>query len=136
MDLNSRKIIDWSMDKTMKTDLVLDAMKMALQRRKASPGLLFHSDRGSQYASRSFQDYLKGYDVSQSMSRKGNCWDNACSESFFGTLKREYCDRVFKSRKEASHAIFEYIEVFYSRQRLHSSLGYLSPEQFEQQYVA
>jgi len=74
--------------------------------------------------------------MSQSMSRKGNCYDNACSESFFGTLKLECCDRVFTTRKEASSAIFEYIEVFYNRQRLHSSLGYLSPEQFEQQSVA
>ena len=136
LDLNSRKVIGWSMAQTMDTDLILSAMNMALKRRKAVSGLLFHSDRGSQYASQAFQEHLKGYGVSQSMSRKGNCWDNACSESFFGTLKLECCDRVFTTRKEASSAIFEYIEVFYNRQRLHSSLGYLSPEQFEQQNVA
>jgi len=136
LDLNSRKVVGWSMAQTMETDLVLGAMNMALQRRETAPGLLFHSDRGSQYASQAFQEHLKGYSMSQSMSRKGNCYDNACSESFFGTLKLECCDRVFTTRKEASSAIFEYIEVFYNRQRLHSSLGYLSPEQFEQQSVA
>jgi transposase InsO family protein len=136
LDLNSRKVVGWSMAQTMETGLILGAVNMALQRRKTAPGLLFHSDRGSQYASQAFQDHLKGYGMSQSMSRKGNCWDNACSESFFGTLKLECCDRVFTTRKEASSVIFEYIEVFYNRQRLHSSLGYLSPEQFEQQSVA
>jgi putative transposase len=136
LDLHSRKVVGWSMSQTMETELVTGAMDMALQLRNTEPGLLFHSDRGSQYASQSFQEYLKGYGVAQSMSRRGNCYDNACSESFFGTLKLECCDKVFESRKEASSNIFEYIEVFYNRQRLHSTLGYLSPEQFEQQNVA
>lgn len=136
LDLHSRKVVGWSMAQTMETELVTNAMNMALQRRNTSPGLLFHSDRGSQYASQAFQEHLRGYGMSQSMSRKGNCWDNACSESFFGTLKLECCDRIFTSRKEAASTIFEYIEVFYNRQRLHSTLGYLSPEQFEQRNVA
>lgn len=136
LDLHSRKVVGWSMSQSMETELVTSAMDMALQRRNTAPGLLFHSDRGSQYASQSFQDHLKGYGMAQSMSRRGNCYDNACSESFFGTLKLECCDRVFESRKEASSTIFEYIEVFYNRQRLHSTLGYLSPEQFEQRKVA
>jgi len=136
LDLSSRKVVGWSMSQTMETELVTSAMDMALQRRSIAPGLLFHSDRGSQYASQTFQEHLKGYGMVQSMSRRGNCYDNACSESFFGTLKLECCDRVFESRKEASSTIFEYIEVFYNRQRLHSTLGYLSPEQFEQRKVA
>jgi putative transposase len=136
LDLHSRKVVGWSMSQSMETELVTNAMDMALQRRNTAPGLLFHSDRGSQYASQTFQEHLKGYGMTQSMSRRGNCYDNACSESFFGTLKLECCDRVFESRKEASSTIFEYIEVFYNRQRLHSTLGYVSPEQFEQRNVA
>lgn len=136
LDLHSRKVIGWSMAESMETQLVLNAMTMAIQGRMTAPGLVFHSDRGSQYASQAFQAYLKKYGLVQSMSRKGNCWDNACSESFFGTLKQECCDTVFVSRREASRQIFEYIEVFYNRQRLHSTLGYLSPEQFEQRNVA
>lgn len=136
LDLHSRKVVGWSMSESMETGIVLNAMKMALQGRRGAPGLVFHSDRGSQYASHAFQTYLKGRGLIQSMSRKGNCWDNACSESFFGTLKQECCDKVFVSRQEASRQIFEYIEVFYNRQRLHSTLGYLSPEQFEQRNVA
>lgn len=136
LDLHSRKVVGWSMSPSMETELVTNAMQMAVQRRSTQPGLLFHSDRGSQYASQAFQAYLCDTKMIPSMSRKGNCYDNACSESFFGTLKLECCDRVFTSRKEASSAIFEYIEVFYNRQRLHSSLGYLSPEQFEQRNVA
>ena len=136
LDLHSRKVVGWSMSDSMETELVLNAMTMAIQGRATAPGLVFHSDRGSQYASQAFQAYLKGFGLVQSMSRKGNCWDNACSESFFGTLKQECCDTVFTSRQEASRQIFEYIEVFYNRQRLHSTLGYLSPEQFERQSVA
>lgn len=136
LDLHSRRVVGWSMSDSMETELVLDALKMAIQGRAVTPGLVFHSDRGSQYASQAYQGYLKGYGLVQSMSRKGNCWDNACSESFFGTLKLECCDTVFTSRQEASSRIFEYIEVFYNRFRLHSTLGYLSPEQFERQCVA
>jgi len=133
LDLYSRKVIGWSMSESMTTQLVADAFTMATQRRSMLPGLLFHSDRGSQYASYEFQWQLKSRNIIQSMSRKGNCWDNACSESFFGSLKTECCDRVFTSRREASSTIFDYLEVFYNRQRLHSTLGYVSPEQFEQQ---
>lgn len=136
LDLYSRKVIGWSMSKSMTTQLVTDALTMAIQRRTVLPGLLFHSDRGSQYASHEFQWLLKSQNIIKSMSRKGNCWDNACSESFFGSLKTEGCGRVFTSRKEASSVIFDYVEVFYNRQRLHSTLGYVSPEQFESQNVA
>ncbi len=131
MDLNSRKIVGWSMDKNMPAELVCRALDMAIQQREVKPGLIFHSDRGSQYASEMFQSQLKRHKMVQSMSRKGNCWDNACMESFFGSLKLECYDKLFKSRKQARLAIFEYIEGFYNRQRLHSTLGYLSPEQFE-----
>jgi putative transposase len=136
LDLHSRKVVGWSMAESMETDLVLNAMTMAIQGRATTPGLLFHSDRGSQYASQAFQEHLKANGLVQSMSRKGNGWDHACSESFFGTLKLECCDTVFTTRQEACRAIFEYIEVFYNRLRLHSTLGYLSPEQFERQHVA
>lgn len=136
MDLHSRKIVGWSMDKNMPAELVCRALDMALQQRDVKPGLIFHSDRGSQYASELFQSQLKRHKMVQSMSRKGNCWDNACMESFFGSLKLECYDKLFKSRKQARLAIFEYIEGFYNRQRLHSTLGYLSPEQFEQQHVS
>lgn len=136
MDLHSRKIVGWSMDKNMPAELVCRALDMALQQRDVKPGLIFHSDRGSQYASELFQSQLKRHKMVQSMSRKGNCWDNACMESFFGSLKLECYDKLFKSRKQARLAIFEYIEGFYNRQRLHSTLGYLSPEQFEQQHAS
>lgn len=136
LDLYSRKVIGWSMSETMTTQLVSNALNMALNRRRVCPGLLFHSDRGSQYASYEFQGLLKSQGITQSMSRKGDCWDNACSESFFGSFKTECCDRVFTSRREASRAIFDYVEVFYNRQRLHSTLGYVSPEQFELKNVS
>ena len=136
MDLYSRKIVGWSMSETMPTALVSDALDMALKRRGTASDLMFHSDRGSQYASERFQQQLTDLGIVQSMSRKGNCYDNACAESFFGSLKTEGCGKVFASRSEARQAIFEYIEVFYNRQRLHSTLGYLSPEQFELQNVS
>ncbi|SFR19093.1 Integrase core domain-containing protein [Desulfoscipio geothermicus DSM 3669] len=120
------------MDKTMTRQLVLDALKQAMQRYRPLAGLIHHSDRGSQYASHEYQQALKDYGILASMSRKGNCYDNACMESFFGTLKHEliYGNR-FRTRNQARQAIFEYIEIFYNRIRLHSALGYMSPVEFE-----
>lgn len=131
LDLYSRKIVGWSMNVEMKTELVLDALNMAVLNRRPGPGLIFHSDRGVQYASKAFRQRLSELDFQQSMSRKGNCWDNACAESFFGSMKQEGCGMLFKSRQEARIHLFEYIEAFYNRQRLHSTLGYFSPEDFE-----
>lgn len=134
VDLYSRRVVGWSMSAVRDERLVEDALWMALVRRQPEPGsgLLHHTDRGSQYTSRSYRGVLAHYGVELSMSRKGNCWDNAAMESFFGTLKVECCDQQnFKNQQQAKTAIFEYIEVFYNRQRLHSSLGYVSPESFE-----
>lgn len=132
MDLFSRKIVGWSMRKTLARQLVLSALHMALYGRRPGAGLVHHSDRGSQYASDEYQEELRRRGIVCSMSRKGDCWDNAVMESFFATLKRELVHRrQFVTREQALGAIFEYIEVFYNRQRLHSRLGYLSPEQFE-----
>ena len=133
IDLYSRKVIGWSMSRRMKTELVLQALMMALMRRKPPEGVIFHSDRGSQYCSQVFRERTKIYGMRQSMSRKGDPWDNAPAESFFKTLKSELCGhRAFRSREEARAAIFQYIEVFYNRVRLHSYLGYLAPEGYEQ----
>lgn len=132
MDLYSRKIIGWAMSDRLKESLVIDALKMALFRRKINSGLLLHSDRGSQYAGDNFQQLLRDNNIICSMSRKGNCWDNSAMESFFHSLKVEciYHEK-YKNRGEAKKSIFDYIEVFYNRQRKHSFLGYQSPEQFE-----
>ena len=109
---------------------------MALERCEVTPGLLFHSDRGSQYASDDYQAMLKSRGIVCSMSRRGECWDNAAMESFFGSLKQELVHQTrFKNRQEAKAAIFEYIEVFYNRQRLHSTLDYLSPVDHEAGYA-
>ena len=132
IDLYSRKVVGWAMSTRMTTNLVLAAFMMAIMRRRPPEGLLFHSDRGSQYCSYAFRARMKRYGMVQSMSRKGDCWDNAPVESFFKTLKSELTGyRAFNDRKQARRAIFEYIEVFYNRQRLHSTLGYLTPEEFE-----
>ena len=132
VDLFQRKVVGWAMDSTMTKQLCIDALNQAIGRCRPSRGLIHHSDRGVQYASNEYKNVLKNYGITQSMSRKGNCYDNACMESFFGTLKTEliYFTR-FKTRAEARLAIFEYIEVFYNRIRLHSKLGYRSPEDFE-----
>ena len=132
MDLFSRKIVGWSMADHMESSLVEDALKMAIERRGPVQGLLHHSDRGSQYASESYRNLLEANGVVVSMSRRGNCYDNAAKESFFGTLKRE-CVHLseFRTHAEAKAELFDYIEVFYNRQRRHSSLGYVSPETFE-----
>jgi transposase InsO family protein len=122
------------MDKTMERRLVMNALRMALLARKPQHGLLHHSDRGSQYASYDYQKLLGDNKITCSMSRKGNCCDNACIESFFATLKQELVyHRQYQTRKEARQDISEYIQVWYNRKRRHSSLGYLSPEQFENQ---
>ena len=135
IDLFSRKVVGWSMADNMRAELVNDALLMALWTRKPARGLLWHTDRGSQYASESHRDILKAHGVIQSMSRKGNCWDNAVSESFFHTLKTELVHHVkFKTKEEAKQAIFEFIEAFYNRVRMHSANDYLSPVEFEQTY--
>ena len=132
IDLYSRKVVGWSMDDTMKVSLVNNALEMALHTRKPNANLIWHTDRGSQYASDSHRALLAKYHILQSMSAKGDCWDNAVSESFFHSLKTELVHHErFKTRAEANQAIFEYIEVFYNRQRLHSSNGYMSPVNYE-----
>lgn len=132
IDLHSRMVVGWSMGERIDRKLVLDALSMAVGRRNPAPGLMHHSDRGSQYASYDYQAALSQHKMLCSMSRKGNCWDNAVAESFFSTLKSERVHhRLYRSRTEAKRDIFQYIEVFYNRVRLHSTLGYLSPVQFE-----
>jgi putative transposase len=133
MDLYSRRIVGWAMSDRLVDTLVTDALKMALFRRKIQAGnLLLHSDRGSQYAGDNFQKLLGKYGITCSMSRSGNCWDNAAMESFFHSLKTECIHHErFVTRDEAKKSVFDYIEVFYNRRRRHSFLGYKSPEQFE-----
>ena len=134
MDLFSRRIVGWSMMETLKSELVSQALSMAIARRHPPEGLLHHSDRGVQYACRDYQALLREQGMTCSMSRVGNCYDNAVTESFFGTLKTEHVHHQrFRTRQEAIDSVFEWIEVFYNRQRRHSSLGYLSPEAFEAQ---
>jgi putative transposase len=132
IDLFSRKVVGWSLRERMTAELVCEALDGALEQRRPPPGLIFHSDRGSQYASRVFRRRLWRYRMRQSMSRKGNCWDNAVAESFFATLKKELIrDRPLVTRASARAEVFEYIEVFYNRQRAHSLLGYETPTSFE-----
>jgi len=136
LDLGMKGIVGWSMADSLETPLVKDALTMAYRRKLPGPGLIHHSDRGSQYASAEYQRLLARYGMIPSMSRKGDCWDNAPVESFFATLKRELIHRrKYRTREEARRDIFEYIEVFYNRQRLHSSLGYMSPEEYERQWI-
>jgi len=135
IDLFSRKVVGWSMATHMRTSLVLGALQMALGRRLPRPGMLHHSDRGSQYASQDYRDALEKHHIVCSMSRKGNCWDNAVVESFFGTLKQELLyRRPWPSPKMARGAIAEYIEVFYNRKRKHSTLRNISPAEFEKRF--
>lgn len=137
LDLASRRVVGWAMRDTLEEPLVLDALRMALAQRRPLGGLLHHSDRGSQYAGGAHRALLAAHGVACSMSRKGNCWDNAVAESFFATLEHELlADRDFPSRYAARRAIFEFIEVWYNRERQHSSLGYLSPVQYEEQQAA
>jgi putative transposase len=132
IDLCSRKVVGWSMADHMETSLVSDALKMAIARRRPSKGLLHHSDRGVQYASEDYLSLLQSSGMTTSMSRKGDCYDNAVMESFWASLKTELVNHEhYRTLEQARASIFDYIEVFYNRKRLHSSLGYLSPESFE-----
>lgn len=134
LDLYSRAVIGWAMSPRLTGALTEQALRMALTTRQPTAGLLHHSDRGSQYAAGSYQQLLTTHGITASMSRKGNCWDNACVESFFGTLKRELVyQRQYATRSEATQDIFEYIEVFYNRNRRHSMLGCQSPAEYEAQ---
>lgn len=135
MDLFSRKIVGWSLGARMTRELVIDALDQAYHRQKPSPGLIHHSDRGSQYASEQYRERLTTYKMIGSMSRKGNCYDNACIESFHSTLKKELVYQTkFRSRKQAEKELYTYIEFDYNRLRLHSTLGYKTAHQFEQSY--
>ena len=130
LDLHDRSIVGWAMDSTMKTQLVVNALEQAIGRTHAEKGLLLHSDRGVQYASKAYQKILKQRGYICSMSRKGNCYDNAPMESFWGKLKSEWLyGRRFRTRQEAKMAVFEYIELFYNRRRCHATNGYLTPQQ-------
>lgn len=137
MDLAFRGIVGWAMSSRIDRTLVGDALTAALQQRQPAPGLIHHSDRGSQYASADYQALLTQHGLIPSMSRKGNCWDNAPMESFFHSLKGEWLnDQTFRTRAEARQAIFTYIAVWYNRQRLHSALGYRAPEAYERLLAA
>jgi len=132
IDLFSRSVVGWALDATLATSLPLAALEMAVKRRAPAPGLLHHSDRGCQYTSATYLEKLHSLGVEVSMSRKGNCWDNAVAESFFSTLKAELVHgRTWTTRMELRAALFDYIEVFYNRQRLHSTLNYKTPAQTE-----
>lgn len=132
LDLYSRKVVGWAMRDTLHTDLVLSALEMARRNRQPKAGLLHHSDQGVQYASLEYREALERLKAVQSMSRKGECWDNAVTESFFATLKTELeLDKARGTRAQTRSMVFEWIEVFYNRERRHSSLGYVSPSSFE-----
>ena len=132
LDLYSRMVVGWSMSGNCDEELVERALDQARARRHPKAGLLHHSDRGSQYTAHAYQAYLQRYGIQPSMSRKGNCWDNAVAESFFGTLKEECVkETAYASRDEARGALFTYIEVYYNRVRRHSTLGYVSPLHYE-----
>jgi transposase InsO family protein len=137
LDLWSRRIVGWSMSESIDTELALSALRMAIDTRRPALGLVHHSDRGTQYAATDYRHALDEKGLICSMSRRANCWDNAVAESFFGTLKVELLgDCTFRSRTEARQAVFKYIEGFYNSRRLHSSLGYCSPAEFEKLYWA
>ena len=132
IDLYSRKVVGWSIGENMKTSLVIDALDMAIKNRNPQKGLIFHSDRGVQYASNSFKEVLNKNNITQSMSRRANCWDNAVAESFFHTLKTElFYQESLKNKAKINEMLFEYIEIFYNRKRRHSYTNYLSPSNFE-----
>jgi len=134
LDLFSRRVVGWAMSERVDQALATRALYMAIQSRKPEPGLLHHSDRGCQYAAEGYRRVLADAGVIASMSRKGNCWDNAVAESFFRSLKVECCGEVFSTRQRARRALFDFIERFYNRRRRHSSLGYVSPVDFESIY--
>jgi transposase InsO family protein len=135
LDLFSRRIVGWSMSDIIDSALVQDALRMALLHRRPEAGLLHHSDRGVQYAAEGFQELLKANEIVCSMSRKGNCWDNAVVESFFGSLKNEWIQKkIYETLEDAKKDIFNYVEVFYNRKRRHASLGNVSPVVYEEMY--
>lgn len=137
IDLFSRKVVGWSMSETIDAKLVCDALSMALWRRKFPKGVIVHSDRGSQYASNAFRELLAKHKLVQSMSRKGDCWDNACAESFFHSLKVELLiGEPLQNREKTREAVFEYIEIDYNRQRRHSANGFVSPDTFEARFMS
>ena len=134
LDLGSRRLVGWAMGESLETSLPMDALRMALRQRRPASGLLHHADRGSQYASEAYREQLATWNVTPSMSRRGNCYDNAAMESFWSTLKEELVHRTrFESRAQAASAIFDYIETFYNREQLHSALGFISPVEFQKQ---
>ena len=136
LDLFNREVIGWSIKPRMTADIVTDALSMAWFRRKPDAGVIFHSDRGSQYASHDFRDVLKEYGITSSMGRRGNCWDNACSETLFGSLKVERLHgQRFKTRRQAKDETIAWL-LWYNRARLHSTLAYVSPMQFEHNWLA
>ncbi len=137
LDLFNREVVGWSLKPRMTADIVTDALSMAWFRRKPAAGVVFHSDRGSQYASHAMRDKLVEYAMTASMSRKGNCWDNAPTESFFNSLKNERVHGArYATRQQASADVFQYIEGFYNRRRRHSTLGYSSPVEFLQDWLS
>ncbi len=137
IDLFNREVVGWSMGDKIDRHLVINATRMAVWKQKPAPGLIFHSDRGSQYCSKDFRDYISGHGIKGSMSRKGNCWDNAVAESFFGSLKKERVySASYKTDREAKSDIVDYIEMFYNSYRRHSHLGNLSPRAFAKKWAA
>jgi len=132
MDLCGRRIVGWATSRHINTALVSEALHNAIRERKPGPGLLHHSDRGVQYASRDYQKTLHLFDITCSMSRKGNCWDNACMERFFRSLKSEWTgDTIYQNHQEATAAVFQYIETFYNTKRRHAALDYKTPAQYQ-----
>lgn len=136
LDLCTREIVGWQLKSHMENELVLDALNIAYQSKKPGKGLIHHSDRGTQYTSNDYRKKLNEYKMVASMSRTGNCYDNACAESFFSLLKKELIQgRKFKTKQQAYDDIFQYIELFYNRKRIHSSIGYMSPVQYAKQFA-
>jgi putative transposase len=134
LDLGSRKVVGWSVAPSLEEPVTLTALDAALRERKPPPGLIHHSDRGVHYTSRAYRRLLTNHGALCSMSRRGNCWDNACVESFFSTLKRELPnDHVFENWREVEHAVFAYVDAYYNTRRPHSALGYLTPNEYELQ---
>ena len=137
LDLFSRRVVGWSMGERLDKGLAIRALTMALAQRRPEPGLVHHSDRGSQYASNDYRQLLEAHAILASMSRRADCWDNAVAESFFKTLKVERVyHRRYRTRREAQEDLFEYIEVFYNRKRKHSAIGFRSPVDFERLRMA
>lgn len=132
IDLASRRVVGWALADHMRAELVCDALRMAIAQRRPAPGLIFHSDRGTQYTSSEFSGLLADHEMIQSLSRPRQCWDNAVAESFFASLKLELIDRrSWATRTQVRRAVFDYIEVFFNRRRLHSSLNYMTPAEYE-----